>query len=750
MHHFFLVEDLLNFYNFRPKRNKDPEVQLNAIDSVNTSTSSTESHDVSSDVINNEVSSGVINRYRMKLRYKSNLLCKYKKQNRILKQKVLRLEKQIEQIIKHNSNDGISVVCNQFMDSQLRHMNRHKMGRRYENGDKELALALYYCSTKSYVLLQKFFCLPSLSSLRSWLNNLHVGCGLNACVLDLLKIKSEKLMRAEKVVSLVFDEMALQEHLNYDARRDVFEGFEDYGDQRQNDAMKMCNHAMVIMIKGLYVNFKQVIGYYLSREAMSADSFKEIFLDIIKNIQDTGFIIKTVVCDLGTNNVRLRKLLSVSVEDPYITLNGEKIYFFFDTPHLLKCLRNNFKKYDFLHEDKICSWSHVVNFHAIDSKQIPRMAPKLTKKSIILPPFSPMRVCLATNVFSHSVHAGILCNVTLNNLPARAIHTADFIDKIDTLFDIFNSAKYSDKMYRKPISVQSNHHMAKLGELKKYLTEVIVLNKRLINPLCIKGWISNINALQLLWNDLKTNFNFQFLFTRRITQDCVENLFSVIRYKGGNNVTPDSTKFRCSLRSVMANQLLQPSIDSNSEVDACSFLLQKQEISNQIINVSTKCSKEDSSISYSKYNLAEKNSECYVLGWVCSQLPHEDCRNALCSLTNNFDIVNTQIELKKYTESSKMYFPNEMSKKASDILNETFKRLIDNFLMESVSNVKAKLISNCNIKENMLNVCDSCYDLFLDKYVNVLIKAFVNQKNENNKARLKTSKNIKLKKITHN
>ena len=62
-----------------------------------------------------------------------------------------------------------------------------------------------------------------------------------------------------------------------------------------------------------------------------------------------------------------------------------------------------------------------------------------------LPPFSSMRVCLAARVFSHSVSAGILCNMALGNLSSDAMHTAEFIEKIDILFDIFNSAKYKDK-----------------------------------------------------------------------------------------------------------------------------------------------------------------------------------------------------------------------------------------------------------------------------------------------------------------
>lgn len=687
-----------------------------------------------------------LQKYRQKLKNKSSVICKLKQQNQLLRKKVRR-----HQNLTPKATSGVSTVCDQFIQSQYRLASGHKKGRRYNNNDKEFALALYYSSTKSYSLLQTLFCLPSISSLRLWLSSLHVTCGINSSVLQLLKIKAQKLKPEEKVISLVFDEISLQEHLNYDARQDMFEGFEDFGDDRPN-LCRLCNQAMVIMIKGLYLDFKQVIGYFLTKEAMPADSFKNIFCEIIKKLQETGFVVKSVVCDLGTNNVKLRKLLSVSVDNPFITINGERIYFFYDAPHLLKCTRNNFKKYDFQHDDKIYSWSHVVKFYSLDSEQIPRMAPKLTKKSIDLPPFSPMRVSLAAHVFSHSVSSGILCNVTLNNISANAVHTADFIDKIDCLFDIFNSAKYKDKQYRRPLSVKSNCHIVRLEVLKQYLSEIKVLNKRLLNPTCIKGWISNINALKFLWEDLKDNHNFQFLFTRRLSQDCIENLFSIIRAKGGNNVTPDSVKFRCNLRAVMTNQLLQPSADSNSEIDASTFLLQKQDILKQSPHINIKNDETQlTCIQGEGLNLAQKNSECYVLGWVCSKLLHEQCRDALCSLSNDFSIENSQIEIKKFTDKSMLLFPNDTAKRASDLINSAFQENIDIYLKEGASQVKAKLILTCNIKENLGIVCDTCCKLLLDKYFNVLIKAYVNKINDKRKDRLSNRcKNFKLKKISHN
>lgn len=69
--------------------------------------------------------------------------------------------------------------------------------------------------------------------------------------------------------------------------------------------------------------------------------------------------------------------------------------------------------------------------------------------------------------------------------------------------------------------------------------------------------------------------------------------------------------------------MLQPSADSNSEVDACTFfLLQRQELLKESCNISIQNPKKQQDDIAINYNFAEKNSECYVLSWVCSRLPH--------------------------------------------------------------------------------------------------------------------------------
>lgn len=84
-------------------------------------------------------------------------------------------------------------------------------------------------------------------------------------------------------------------------------------------------------------------------------------------------------------------------------------------------------------------WEYVWAFWEADSKLPVRIAPKLSAKHVNLPPFVALSVKLPTQFMSHSVAAGISTLCTFNAVPAEAQCTADFIEKVDQIFNCFNS-----------------------------------------------------------------------------------------------------------------------------------------------------------------------------------------------------------------------------------------------------------------------------------------------------------------------
>ena len=139
----------------------------------------------------------------------------------------------------------------------------------------------------------------------------------------------------------------------------------------------------------------------------------------------SGLDTMVLICDQGTNNrLFLQTLEKVSIEKPYIVYNNKRVFVIYDPPHLLKNVWNNFMKSNYKYDDVEVRWQYIVDFYNRDKTMSIKMAPKLTDRIIILPPFPAMRVNLAAQTLSHSVAAGINKLCTLNYLPDDASVTA--------------------------------------------------------------------------------------------------------------------------------------------------------------------------------------------------------------------------------------------------------------------------------------------------------------------------------------
>ena len=152
-----------------------------------------------------------------------------------------------------------------------------------------------------------------------------------------------------------------------------------------------------------------------------------------------------------------------------------------------------------------------------------------------------MRVKYATQVLSSTVAAGLETYLTLGCLPTEAVGTIEFISFFDKLFDMFNSSNLtSTKIFRRAFSGQVDY-IDFLNNALQFLTDLTVIGKNNRNITayikCIKGWKITINSLMNIWTRLQ-NANFNFILTRRLNQDCLENFFGSIRQQNGNAVNP--------------------------------------------------------------------------------------------------------------------------------------------------------------------------------------------------------------------
>ena len=108
----------------------------------------------------------------------------------------------------------------------------------------------------------------------------------------------------------------------------------------------IANHALFFMVCGLHRKWKQPVAYYLSRGSTKAEMFVQFLKEVLGACQNVGLHVVATVCDMGTNNVKAMKLLGSTRSEPFFQFQDQAIAKIYDPPHLLKCTRNLFLKYD--------------------------------------------------------------------------------------------------------------------------------------------------------------------------------------------------------------------------------------------------------------------------------------------------------------------------------------------------------------------------------------------------------------------
>ncbi|GFS12816.1 transposable element P transposase-like Protein [Elysia marginata] len=156
--------------------------------------------------------------------------------------------------------------------------------------------------------------------------------------------------------------------------------------------------------------------------------------------------------------------------------------------------------------------------------------------------------------------------VQLKALDPVASATADFIDYVDKLFNCFNSRNLCSKgPMAHPLSPSSGH-VAFLQQALEMFKSIRCKNKSGNLP-CLSGWQLSITCLLQLWDDLRSNHDTKYLLTARLNHDCLENLFSVVRGKGGRRTNPSPREFRGAIKQTTVDAILLTGEGKNCQED---------------------------------------------------------------------------------------------------------------------------------------------------------------------------------------
>lgn len=144
----------------------------------------------------------------------------------------------------------------------------------------------------------------------------------------------------------------------------------------------------------------------------------------------------------------------------------------------------------------------------------------------------------------------------------------------------------------------------------------------------IRCWIVTINSILQLWNHLQqSSVPIQYLLTRRLNQDSLENFFRAIRKQSGNAFNPTPIQFYHSFKKLFSIDYIK--VDSgNCTADEESILIRCQDVKetqNVIFQTSSKATAFIINSDMDKYDyrnlpVTEENVFIYICGYLLRRL----------------------------------------------------------------------------------------------------------------------------------
>jgi hypothetical protein len=260
--------------------------------------------------------------------------------------------------------------------------------------------------------------------------------------------------------SLQIDAMAIRQHVSYDAHSGKMTGFVDLGfDDVSSDEAK---EVLVLLVVGTTGHWKTPVAYYCTR-SLSADAQKQLVLQAIDELELTGLHVVALVMDGLSANITMCNLLGCQLDVRWPlktwfcpTESNRKIYVILDACHMLKLVRNTLASCRILEsESGHVYWSYIQELHEVQQKAGLRAANRLTSRHVDFHN-QKMKVRLAAQTLSNSVAMALV--MMHNSGDPKFIDvmpTVEFLQTMDTLFDIMNSRNPRGFGFKAPIR-QSN------------------------------------------------------------------------------------------------------------------------------------------------------------------------------------------------------------------------------------------------------------------------------------------------------
>lgn len=145
---------------------------------------------------------------------------------------------------------------------------KQSVRKRFCKEVRAFSISLHFYSPKAYSYVRETFnkCLPHPRTLPKWYSVVDAKPGFSSEALELLKLRASK---TEKPIlcSLVWDEMSIRQHLEYDGTN--YSGYVNMGCNNDNEYSEIASQALVFMVVPINQSWKIPVGYFFIKSLTS-------------------------------------------------------------------------------------------------------------------------------------------------------------------------------------------------------------------------------------------------------------------------------------------------------------------------------------------------------------------------------------------------------------------------------------------------------------------------------------------------
>lgn len=422
--------------------------------------------------------------------------------------------------------------------------------------DISSAIALWSVSARAYNYLRdvKNIPLPCVQTLRNWSATFNVKPGILHNVLQIMQIKGQDLSAIEKLTVLSFVEIYISNKVDLERRQQKI-----YGPHKTSQ---------FVMARGLFGKWKQPIFYEYDKPMT-----KDILIDIITCLQEAGYTVVAVTSDLGSTNASLWKSINIGIkisnfknskltnkpgqEKQCFFLhpldNNLKIFVFADVPHLIKLARNNLFDSGFIINGQLVDKQILEELVALNSRDL-KIAFNLSKAHLDVKGNKRQSVKLAAQVFSlRNAKAIEYCGKQGFFSQKNWQVMSDILKLFNDWFDLLNcESKFGKHSGLRAYGVELQKQDIILDKMNEFVRNMRTPNRSTLLPFQ-KGILLTNQSLKQLLQYMKEQyssdtFTVEYIITRRLSQDILENFFSYIRSMGATNDHPSPVELQNRLK----------------------------------------------------------------------------------------------------------------------------------------------------------------------------------------------------------